>query len=613
MPTITVHKDDLYQLAHLPATLDLADLEARLALVKGELTLRHLSGRKLHLQDAATLPPDELELRIELNDTNRPDLWSVEGIARQLRDHARGYGEQYTCFAANGSIPQQERRQIEVDQRLAVQRPYIGGFYATGHVMDEIGLLAFIEAQETLTRNFGRKRADLSIGLYRGEDLTFPLHYRAVDRDGVRFVPLAPTGQEGDNAQGSQAMTPNEILMLHPTGRAYAAILAEQSLVPVLTDAYGAVLSLIPIINSADLGRVTPGTTALFVEVSGVGLDQILLTLNILAANLVDRGWQIEPVTTLYPYDTARGRAIDAPYPLALTQQVALGKVCQLLGEAVTGEQVCAHLAAYGITATANGDTLSATAPDYRRDYLHGVDVIEDYAISRGYDSFTPTLPTDFTVGKLVPMTECEDLIRDLLIGFGFEEAFCNILTNPEQLQLRMAIQNFAVGAPPFHGGKVVRVENVMNRNYAVLRDWILPSLLEIEAHSLGALYPHRVFEVGEVAIYDQAANHGSRTESRAAGIIAGEDASFDSAQAVIYALLGYLLGQKFSVTPWQHPSFIPGRVGLITTTDQRPLGFLGELSPQVLTNWGARTPVAAFELSVNALYQLSGGGKSIK
>jgi phenylalanyl-tRNA synthetase beta subunit len=31
-------------------------------------------------------------------------------------------------------------------------------------------------------------------------------------------------------------------------------------------------------------------------------------------------------------------------------------------------------------------------------------------------------------------------------------------------------------------------------------------------------------------------------------------------------------------------------------------LGFLGELSPQVLTNWGARVPIAAFELSLDTL-----------
>lgn len=599
MPTITVQKDDLYHLANLDSTVSLSELELRLQLVKGELTLRSHSGQKVKVTDAANHPAVDLELRIELNDTNRPDLWSVEGVARQLRDHMRGFPGDYAFFTTE-SVD----RTIDVDPKLADIRPYIGGFYAHGQEIDETALLAFIETQETLTRNFGRKRQSVSIGLYRGDELTFPLCYRAVGREAVRFVPLAPAGDPDNARKAAHAMTPDEILVHHATGREYASILADQPLVPLLTDAQDQVLALIPIINSADLGRVTRGTAALFVEASGTELDQVLLTLNILATNLADRGWSIEPVTTHYPYDTACGRAITVPYPLALTQTVPTAEFAHLLGEPVDGPAIVERLSAYGVCATVDpdhADSIAATAPDYRQDYLHPVDVIEDYAMSRGYANFTPTMPADFTVGKLQPLTEFEDLVRDLLIGFGFEEAFCNILTSREGLQERMNLSQTEGKTAPFHGGKVVQVANVMNRNYAIMRDWIVPSLLEIEAHSLGALYPHRIFEVGEVAVYDPTQNLGSRTESRASGIIATDDASFDSAQSVVYALLGSL-GVAFQVTPWQHPSFIAGRVGLIATADGLPLGFLGELSPVVLTNWGMRTPIAAFELSLNGV-----------
>lgn len=612
MPTITVHKADLYYLADLADTVTLAELETRLQLVKGELTLRRSTGEKVGTEAALQIPTDELELRIELNDTNRPDLWSVEGIARQLRNHARRACEEYRCFAPASQTDERQtdesRLRLKVEPALADLRPFIGAFLATGQAIDERGLRALIETQEALTRNFGRKRAGVSIGLYRGDSLTYPLHYRAMARDAVRFVPLAPATQEGSKWADGHPLTVDEILTTHPTGREYASLLSvgshaeqsivEQPLVPLLTDDSGEILSLIPIINSAGFGQVVPGTTALLVEASGVELDQVLLTLNILAANLCDRGWDITAIPTDYPYATPRGHTVAAPHPFTRSQRVALTEFERLLGEPANRGDIVDALAAYGVVTSLNEDAVVATAPAYRQDYLHAVDVIEDYAISRGYDSFAPTMPTDFTVGKVAPMTEAEDLVRDLLIGFGFEEVFCNILTSIEQLQRRMAIDEGHAGVSPFHGGDVVRVANVMNRNYAVVRDWILPSLLEIESHSLGALYPHRIFEVGEVAIYDPAANHGSQTASRAAGIVASEDASFDSAQSVIYALLGYL-GQDFVMEPWQHPSFIPGRVALILDRQQQPLGFLGELSPQVLTNWGVRTPIAAFELAI--------------
>ena len=70
MPTITLKKKDLDRL--IGRSLSLARLEKEWPLVKGELKE----------YDEAT---DDLKL--ELNDTNRPDLWCVEGVARQIKAH----------------------------------------------------------------------------------------------------------------------------------------------------------------------------------------------------------------------------------------------------------------------------------------------------------------------------------------------------------------------------------------------------------------------------------------------------------------------------------------------------------------------------------------------
>ena len=594
MPTVTVLKNDLYRLAGLEPSFGLAALEARLALVKGELGSRTRDGRELRPAGGEWIDTDEnLELRVELADTNRPDLWCTEGIARQLRDHRRGYGRSYDFFSGDVAA-----WHIEVDPRLETIRPFAGGFLAEGSVVDEAALLAFIEVQETLTRNFGRRRQSVSIGLYNGESLRFPVRYQAVRRDEVRFEPLAPAGESPEPWPAGVAINLEEILTRHPTGREYAWILEGHDLVPLLTDGGGAVLSFPPIINSADLGRVTAGMSTLFVEATGTDLDQCLLALNILATNLADRGWTITPVATRYSYDTPRGRTVPVPYKMPRRERVSLETFGRLLGENVAAADVVARLRAYGVTAEAEGDEVVATIASYRQDYLHAVDVVEDYAISRGYEAISPIMPEDFTVGRLHALTAFEDLVRDLMIGFGFEEAISNVLTSSENLRRRMEVSETGAGVPPFHGGRSVRIENVMNRNYAHLRDWILPSLLEVESHSAGAQYPHRIFEVGEVAVYDPEQNLGSRTESRLAGIIAAENASFDSAQSVIYALLSSL-DVPFQVVPWDHPSFIDGRVALITSGENNQPGFLGEISPQVLANWGARVPIAAFEVSL--------------
>ncbi len=595
MPKITVETSDLYRLAGLEEGYPLEDLEMDLALVKGEL-------KRMRLASGAA---EDAQVRIELADTNRPDLWCVEGIARQLRDHRAGRGRDYPFYTQEPT-----GLRIVVDARLQAIRPYIGGFLATGGTIDESGLLAFIEGQEALDRNFGRRRKAISIGLYSGAAVQFPVQYRAVGREEARFVPLAPSGTLKDGAAWPVGvpMTPQEILDQHPTGQEYAGTLEGSELVPLLTDATGNVLSLIPIINSAGLGKVAPGMDSLFVEATGAELDQVLLTLNILAANLSDRGWTIQPATAAYPYDTPRGRLVTAPHAMPITQRAPLETFDRLLGEPQQAGEIIKELTAYGVRARLEGDSVAATIPSYRQDYLHPVDVVEDFTISRGYMSFAPAPLEDFTTGGVTPLTGFEDLLRDLMIGFGGEEAICIVLSNQETLRQRMSVGVEGKDSlPPFHGGPLVRIANVMNANYSALRDWVLPSLLEIESHSEGAVYPHQIFEVGEVAVFDPAENLGSRTESRLAMVAADEAASFDSVQSVLYALLNTLKA-PFRVLPWAHPSFIPGRVGVVAREGgsiEDPstwLGFLGEFSPQVLTSWGARVPAAGMELLVDRL-----------
>src|SRR5262245_61185268 len=132
---------------------------------------------------------------------------------------------------------------------------------------------------------------------------------------------------------------------------------------------------------------------SLFVEITGTDQEQVLLALNILAVNLVDRGWTIHPVTTRYPYETPGGTLVTAPHAMPITQRVRLAEFERLLGEQLETAGVVESLQRYGVTAMAEDDIIVATCPSYRQDYLHPVDVIEDYAISRGYQTFTPLLP----------------------------------------------------------------------------------------------------------------------------------------------------------------------------------------------------------------------------
>jgi phenylalanyl-tRNA synthetase beta chain len=54
----------------------------------------------------------------------------------------------------------------------------------------------------------------------------------------------------------------------------------------------------------------------------------------------------------------------------------------------------------------------------------------------------------------------------------------------------------------------------------------------------------------------------------------------------------------EYSLDVVEHPSYLSGRVGAIRV-DEEIIGHVGELHPQVLSNWDIRQPTAAFEFTL--------------
>jgi phenylalanyl-tRNA synthetase beta chain len=134
------------------------------------------------------------------------------------------------------------------------------------------------------------------------------------------------------------------------------------------------------------------------------------------------------------------------------------------------------------------------------------------------------------------------------------------------------------------------------------LRNWLLPSLMEFLGHNTHVEYPQKVFEAGYCIIHDdQKENKMSDVETLAC-VSLHSGACFTEAKSALDALL-VNLGVSYNLTEVNHGSFINGRVGKIIVKDME-LGFIGEVHPQVLQNWGLENPAAAFEIDLNKLRQ---------
>lgn len=564
MPTILVDLDDFYALVgddYAPARIE-DDLE----LVKGEM-----KGPD----------PTTGRTRIELNDTNRPDLWSAAGIARQIRARRRGQVDSYDAAFA---VPPGKHK-IIADPKAVDVRPCVAGFIARGPAVTDASLAELIQSQEKLCDGYGAKRKTVSVGIYRAQKIQFPVHYRMVAPTEAKFVPL---GMDDE-------LNLAQILEQHPKGKEYAHILAGKPLVPLLQDANGQILSFPPIINSRAIGEVVAGDTELFVEATGTDLRSVLLIENILAVDLIDRGWTIEPVVVEYPFDTPFGREVRAPYPLVNAVEVSDGDFNRLLGEELTADDVARELRAYGCTVEkgASPGKTRVSTPPYRQDYMHPVDAIEDLAIAVGVNRLAPIWPERFTPGRLATLTLFEDKVRELMIGLGFEEIIANVLCSRLDVTDRLRLDASAL----------VAIENPMSESYAALRPTLLASLLAVEERSAKTAYPHRVFEVGEAVVRDPDENHLSRTEPLLGALVAHPEARFSDLHSVM-SYLAFYLDVALELRPLDRGCFLPGR-GAEIVLDGRAVGSIGELHPEVLEAWGVKMPASYLELRLTPIASL--------
>jgi phenylalanyl-tRNA synthetase beta chain len=580
MPKIELYQDTLF--SYMGTKMPEDELEVLLEAAKGEID-----------------EPVDAEgvMKIELNDTNRPDLWSTAGLGRALRIYLGGEIPRYDFFSrtagAKGASPGMKHageRRVVVDAGLEEYRPYIAAFAVSGKSIDDPALKDLIQSQEKLCNNFGQRRKSIAMGVYRTNLMTFPVHYRAADPDATNFVPLGE----------SREMSLREVIADHPKGQEFGPIVADFPKMPFLEDDNGEVLSFPPVINSARVGAVEEGDEELFVELTGTDLESLLLACSIVACDLADAGHTIHPVAVEYPYDTPLGRTIVTPCHFQEPVTAQLPAVRKLLGENITADDAVIALRAMGVESELGTDEVTVFPPEYRNDFLHPVDVAEDIIIGRGMKSFAPEMPHDFTVGRLTEIEHFSRRVIGIMVGMGFLEMIFPYLGSARDFIEKM--RPIALGEEwDGNDHEIVKLSNPMSESYEYVRNSSIPYLLNAESVSAHAAYPHHVFEVGKVARFDPDENHGVRTVDSLAWVSADADANLTQIAGHVSVLL-YYLSRDYELAEVDDYRFIPGRAAEIRT-DGRPVGVFGELHPQVLENYGITVPATACEMDLNRVH----------
>src|SRR3989344_4866470 len=178
-------------------------------------------------------------IKVEIT-PDRPDLLSTQGLARLLKAYLgiKPGLQEYKIKKSNFKII--------VDKSVEKIRPYTVAAIIKNLNLDYEKIKEIINIQEKLHNTFARKRKKTSIGIYPLENISPPITYLAEKSDKIKFVPL----------DFEKELTGKEILEKHPTGIKYADLLKSYDKYPIFVDSKNKVLSMPPIINSQELGKV---------------------------------------------------------------------------------------------------------------------------------------------------------------------------------------------------------------------------------------------------------------------------------------------------------------------------------------------------------------------
>src|SRR3989344_998960 len=547
MPIIDASLKDLNQL--LGKKLSAKELEQRLHFAKCELEAS-----------------DGDQIKIEVKDSNRPDLWSAEGVARELRGK----------LGLRKGMPQarfkDSKHEVIAHDNVLAYRPGIACAVVKGLKVSEPLLLQLIQLQEKITHTFGRKREMVSIGLYEFEKLKPPIHYKGVAPESVKFVPL----------DFKREMNLREILAEHPKGKEFGNLIAGHKVWPILCDDAGKICSLVPIINSELTGRVKEGTGTLLLEMTGTDERFVNTAMNVFCMALQDRGAAIERMAVVknkkktWLPDYAPGK-----------MSVALAYVNQVAGMAFTAKEVAGLLEKAQYNAKAREKTIEVEYPAYRQDLLHPIDVVEDALIAYGYDKLLPESVTLATNGELTQETRQWEAIREACIGLGLQEILTFTMTSKEKQAAKMG----------YADDDFVEIANYVSTNWQVFRKRLRPELLEFLSKNKDAEYPQRLFEVGRVLRLDEKSETGVREPTRLCVALADAKANYTHIKSALDAL-AHQLGFSYEVREERDAAFAEGRHACIRVNGQCK-GVLGEVSDEVLAKFGLETKVALLELEL--------------
>ncbi|MGI0088290.1 MAG: phenylalanine--tRNA ligase subunit beta [Nitrosotalea sp.] len=529
-----------------------------------------LLGRKVSREKIiSTLPFLGLDIEEEASDhinveysPNRPDFSTDYGIVTSLQ------GLLGMKLGAPQLRVKKGTHMIKADASVAKVRPYIVAIEALDGKMDDETIRQIITMQEDLHNGIGRKRKKVSIGIHDLNKIKFPLVYKTVERT-HRFIPL--------NSQSNMAVS--EILDKTETGLTYKHLLEESKKVPVIVDSAENTISFPPIINSK-LTEVTTASRNLLIEVTATDKNAAEDVLAVVAYTMQNAGFKLSSIRISGPRNST---------PLLTSRKMLLDPalVKNTLGLDVSPSIMVKSLRKSRLDAAVKGKQILCLVPRYRTDIFGPIDLVEEVALGYGIQNLEPTIPQAKSAGQKNKITISLEAARSTMIGLGYSEV----------MSFGLAGKHTLYDLAKRDSSGMISVSDSKSQEHQILRDALLPGLIDVLSRNIHETYPQKIFEIGTAFYRDDLVDE----EIHLACASAHNDVSYTEIKSILQSFLKSGFGVTTATKISNDPLFVQGRTADIFV-DGKKVGIVGELAPDVLDNFKLRMPVSGFELNLTGL-----------
>ena len=277
-------------------------------------------------------------------------------------------------------------------------------------------------------------------------------------------------------------------------------------------------------------------------------------------------------------------------------------------GSNISSEQIVKTLTALGFKVTISGDNFTVMVPSWRatKDVTIKADIIEEITRIYGYDNFeiftseSPLLPVRKEILK-----SHEDRIRDILVKEHSMHEVHSYIWSDAARERELGIQT----------QKSIRIINASNPDQSYIRTTMLPTLLSFTKENRGYAESFAIFEIGHTVDCELDASRAnyciekkklgavlfSRTEAEETLFTKATDAVCDVVEEILHTTAAFK--QKENTADYCHPE----NTFDIVVNDS-VIGYLSVAHPTVCESIDKKCAVAFFEIETEALANIKAG-----